>query len=295
MAIVAIVYPACASDSSSPSQAIDADPIDREQYADAIAQTWCEAREGCGCPFEPNLDACIYEIGQEQETLAQMLVAEGLAYDATCAGEQAQGIEAHACDWLLELHEGADPCPAFHGDKPLGVGCTKVGPQARFSDCDRGLYCYAPTLGVPSGTCVKATPPIRAAGESCIDEDAAASAPALPCAEGLYCTDGVCAPIVAEGGSCDRPDACGDAAHCDGLRASIDEPFEAGICQPLPTAGESCITVGDCFDAVCSEGMCVGLGDPCGGYVEGFSCEDDGTLGPAPAVCTSLEAQALYP
>lgn len=174
--------------------------------------------------------ACADAMLEAYDTLECRTAAELESAATTCAlckiyhGTKAAGaacdddepLLANACAQGLWCWEGVcvDPC-ATAGE---GESCPEVR-------CGPGLYCRqrvsSENGGPPevSGTCTRTA----AAGEGCVD---------VACDDGLACSDGVCAPLPGLGQACTadcREGTC--VAGSDGTRTCAPRTADGGSCE----------------------------------------------------------------
>lgn len=139
------------------------------------------------------------------------------ASDGGVCGGSCDGARRDACAYpSVETECRAGSCA--DGVATLADGCDGAGacPAERTQDCGH----------FPCGDVV-------CAGDCAADED---------CADGAYCSAGVCVPELDDGAACGRAEECGSGhcvdgvccdAACDGQCEACDVEEHAGVCTPV--------------------------------------------------------------
>jgi hypothetical protein len=193
--------------------------------------------------------------------------------------------------------------------KQLGEACVAYGE----GDCQTTLFCKVTGTTTIDGVCVAR----GAAGAPCAMDP-------KQCAEGNYCRDNACAPLLADGAPCDATDlcvqscidgicgkpviplhenddcssafGCGNDLYCKDGKCAVGCGDDPNACAPKPKAGEACDPNSNCApNAVCvgfdpsagNAGLCTrqgGEGDACP-CGDDLACVDGRCVAFGAAIC----------
>jgi hypothetical protein len=255
------------------SEALEWEPIPREEAADELERTVCRLYEDCGCAIEPDCEGSI-----DIQSAFDVAQAARLDYDEECMGElvaryEAQGCAARGEDAELTCAEACKPLfGAVGAGQPCEYHISSVGPgfHVRVDDCDRYHECVG-SVCVPRCWETDGAPP-AGEGKSCAE---------TTCEAGLWCyweTD-VCEALPGPGDPCPGGE-CIDA-WCD-TAAEL-------VCRELVAMNGECMGHFMCDTGYCPDGRCRARpeeGEECfGPCVEGLECIDEVCTPPPAAVC----------
>lgn len=194
---------------------------------------------------------------QVTATIGQLTaaVANGtVKFDPAKAGVCLDELRHQPCDQSQESPRGAHPsCQQTFAGTVADNGACALNEQCLSGSC---AYTACPD-SCCSGKCSGTRPPPAALGQACGNGSCVASA---------YCNAlGTCAPLLAEGHSCESDRQCAFGTVCAGGSAST--------CTKTPVGGGACLTSGsqtgicDTIGLVCdASNHCVkslGVGAPC--------------------------------
>lgn len=301
--------PAAPAPVAEPPLAVEVDlptiappPVRLEALCAPLAAATCRVHLGCrsGVTRE-SLLACESHLATaceaERPRLEARIAAGLLRYDARALRDCVTRLDMTRCgapgDMQAELGNACDA--VLVGRLAAGAVCEDAG------DCAPGLGCMS------AGTCPGRCEPLRTLGDPCDAELA-------PCAAGLSCELGRCAPAAvpleaecitsaqcpdgafcddaelgaycrerrAIGAACDDDEQCAEADYCRFVSLGDDLVIEAGVCATRLHEGAECDPlVGGCAAGLaCDEtnAVCVALPDAAGeGCVADVSPCGEGT------------------